>query len=74
MSNTCGPFYFTDKRYPELNYKIQEISQNGIGWVADALIHISGTISTSHPALLLNIEIPLVSSVSAGFVLGMVRG
>jgi len=54
--------------------KIQEISQNGIGWVADAIIHISGTISTSHPALLLNIGIPLVSSVSAGFVLGMVRG
>jgi len=58
-------------------HKIQEISQNGIGWVADALIHISSTISTSHPALLLNIGIPnriVVSSVSAGFVLGMVRG
>jgi hypothetical protein len=55
-------------------HKVQTVSQNGIDWVADVLTHISGTISTSHPAPLSNIGIPLVSSVSAGFVLGMVRG
>ena len=29
--------------------KVQDVSQNGIGWVAGAITHISGTISTSHP-------------------------
>jgi hypothetical protein len=43
-------------------------------WVADALTHVSSTIGTSHPAMLTNVGIPLVSSVSAGFVLGMLRG
>jgi len=55
-------------------HKVQTFSQNGIDWVADALTHISSTISTSHPTPLSNIGIPLVSSISAGFVLGMVRG
>src|SRR5215469_3871741 len=54
--------------------KVQAISQNGIDWVTDALTHISGTIGTSHPAQLSNIGIPLVSSVSAGFAVGLVRG
>ena len=39
--------------------KVQAVSQNRIDWVADALTHISGTISTSHPAPVLNIGIPL---------------
>jgi uncharacterized membrane protein (Fun14 family) len=55
-------------------HKIQVVSQNGIDWFAEALTHISGTIGTSHPAPLSNIGIPLVSSVSAGFVLGLARG
>jgi ABC-type molybdate transport system permease subunit len=52
----------------------QAISQNGIDWVADALTHVSSTIGASHPDILSNIGIPLVSSVSAGFVLGLARG
>jgi uncharacterized membrane protein (Fun14 family) len=55
-------------------HKVQSISQNGIDWVADVLTHISGTIGTSHPPPLSNIGIPLVSSVSARFVLGLARG
>jgi uncharacterized membrane protein (Fun14 family) len=55
-------------------HKVQAVSQNGIDWVADAITHISGTIGTSHPATLSNVGIPLVSSVSAGFVVGLVRG
>ena len=55
-------------------HKVHAISQNGIDWVADALTHVSGTIGTSHPAILSNIGIPLVSSVSAGFAVGLVRG
>jgi uncharacterized membrane protein (Fun14 family) len=55
-------------------HNVQAISQNGIDWVSDALTHVSGTIGTSHPATLSSIGIPLVSSVSAGFVLGLARG
>jgi uncharacterized membrane protein (Fun14 family) len=53
-------------------HKIQAVSQNGIDWVA--LTHVPGTIDTSHTGTLSNIGIPLVSSVSAGFVLGLARG
>lgn len=55
-------------------HKVQAASQNGIDWVADALTHVSSTIGSGHPGTLSNIGIPLVPSVSAGFVLGMVRG
>ena len=55
-------------------HKVQAISQNGIDWVADALTHVSTTMNSSHTDALSNIGIPLASSVSAGFVLGMVRG
>ena len=55
-------------------HKVQVISQHGVDRVADALTHISGTISSSHPAPLSNIRIPLVSSISAGFAVGLVRG
>jgi len=53
-------------------HKVQAASQNGINWVADALTHVSSTIGASHSGS--NIGIPLASSVSAGFVLGMARG
>jgi uncharacterized membrane protein (Fun14 family) len=55
-------------------HKVQAISQNGIDWVAVALTHVSSTIGASHPGTLSNIGIPLVSSISAGFAVGMVRG
>src|SRR5215469_17704614 len=55
-------------------HKVQAASQNGINWVADALTHVSSTIDASHTGTLSNIGIPLVSSVSAGFVLGLARG
>jgi hypothetical protein len=55
-------------------HKVQVISQNGIDWVADASTHVSSTMDGSHPGTLSNIGIPLVSSVSAGFAVGLVRG
>ena len=55
-------------------HKVQAVSQNGIDWVADALTHVSSTIDASHTGTLSNIGIPLVSSISAGFVLGLARG
>jgi hypothetical protein len=55
-------------------HKVQAISQNGFDWIADALTHGSSTMDASHPGMLSNIGIPLVSSVSGGFVLGIVRG
>ena len=55
-------------------HKVQAVSQNGIDWVADALTHVSSNIDTSHSGSLSNIGIPLVSSVSAGFAVRLVRG
>jgi uncharacterized membrane protein (Fun14 family) len=50
---------------------LQRVSQNGIDWVADALTHVG--VYYSHTGTT-NIGISLVSSVSAGFALGLVRG
>ena len=55
-------------------HKVQAISHSGIDWVADALTHVSSTMGASHPGTLSNIGIPLVSSVSAGFAVELVRG
>ena len=55
-------------------HKVQAVSQNGIDWVADALTHVSTTVDGSHTDTLSNIGIPLISSVSAGFAVGLVRG
>ena len=55
-------------------HKIQVFSQNGINWVADALTHVSSTMGASHSGTLSNVGIPLVSSASAGFAIGLVRG
>jgi len=54
--------------------RVQVFSQNGITWLSNALAHVSSTIDSTHSGTLTNVGIPLVSSVSAGFVLGMVRG
>ena len=54
--------------------RVQPFSQNGIDWVADTVTHVSSTMGASHTDTLSNIGIPLASSVSAGFVLGIVRG
>jgi uncharacterized membrane protein (Fun14 family) len=55
-------------------HKVQLVSQNGIDWVADVLTYVSSTMGASHLGTLSNIGIPLVSSVSAGFVVGLIRG
>jgi uncharacterized membrane protein (Fun14 family) len=54
--------------------RVQAFSQNGITWVVNAITHVSNTIDASHSGTLSNIGIPLVSSVSAGFALGLARG
>ena len=53
--------------------RIQIVSQNGVAWVTNAIIHISSTIGTTHSALS-HIGIPLASSASAGVMLGLARG
>ena len=53
---------------------VQAFSQNGITWVVNALTHVSNSIDATDSGTLSNIGIPLVSSVSAGFVLGLARG
>jgi uncharacterized membrane protein (Fun14 family) len=57
--------------------KVQAVSQSGITWFADAVMHISNNIGEPHSAtsdLGLSNIIPLSSSVSAGFMLGILRG
>jgi hypothetical protein len=75
--NRCLPTYLLSLQSQSLEsswHKIQAISQNGIDWVLDALTHVSSTIDASPTATLSDVGIPLVSSVSAGFALGLVRG
>jgi uncharacterized membrane protein (Fun14 family) len=55
-------------------HKVQAVSQNGIDWVADALTYVSSIMGASHPGTLSNIGIPMASSVSARFAVGLVRG
>ena len=54
--------------------RVQAFSQNGITWVVNAITHVSNTMDASHAGTLPNVGILLVSSVSAGFVLGLARG
>ena|SRR6266487_6204426 len=60
--------YLEYQRIIDVNWaKIQAVSQNGLTWVADTIIHISSDTGA-------NLGIPLAASASAGFALGMVRG
>src|SRR5262249_35595030 len=57
--------------------RIQSVSQSRMVWAADVITHISNNIGAPHTAtsnLGLPTIIPLTSSVSAGFVLGLSRG
>jgi uncharacterized membrane protein (Fun14 family) len=59
--------------YQRIVSRIQVVSQNGVAWVTNTIIHISSTIGTTHSALS-HIGIPLASSASAGMMLGLARG
>jgi uncharacterized membrane protein (Fun14 family) len=52
--------------------RIQIVSQNGVAWVTNTIIHISSIIGTTHS--ISHIGIPLASSASAGIMLGLARG
>jgi hypothetical protein len=66
--------YFQYQRMINVDWeKVQAFSQNGITWVVDALTHVSNTIDTTHSGTLSNVDIPLLSSVSVDFALGLVR-
>jgi uncharacterized membrane protein (Fun14 family) len=54
--------------------RIQVVSQNGVTWVTNVIIHISSTIGTTHSVTLSHIGIPLASSASAGIMLGLAKG
>ena len=57
---------------------IQALSQSGITMVANAATHISNNIGANHMGISTNLAasnlIPLASSTSAGFILGLARG
>src|SRR5262249_28376475 len=57
--------------------RVQSVSQSGMVWAADVVTHISNNIGAPHSAtsnMGLSTIIPITSSVSAGFVLGLSRG
>jgi len=67
--------YLEFQRIIDVNWaKIQDVSQNGLTWIGNTIIHISNNIGSSHQVALSILGIPLASSASAGFALGMVRG
>ena len=55
---------------------VQTVSQNAITTFANTLTHLSNNIGSDHTTnlALSNLGIPLASSASAGFMLGMARG
>jgi uncharacterized membrane protein (Fun14 family) len=67
--------YMQYQRIIDVNWaKMQEVSQNGLRWVTNTIIHISNNVGAGHRGALSNLGIPLAASASAGFALGMVRG
>jgi len=57
--------------------RVQSVSQSGIAWAGDVITHMSNNIGAPHSAtsnLGLSTIIPLTSSASAGFMLGISRG
>ena len=67
--------YFQYQRLINVDWEtVQAFLQNGITWVVNELTHHYTNIGASHSGTLSNIGIPLdVSSVSAGFELGLAR-
>jgi len=53
--------------------RIQVVSQDGIKWVTDAVIHISNNLGATHSGTLSHVGIPLASA-SAGLILGLAKG
>ena len=67
--------YLEYQRIIDVNWaKLQAVLQNGLTWLANTVIHISNNIGSGHIGALSNLGIPLASSASAGFALGMLRG
>ena len=57
--------------------RVQSVSQSGIAWITDVITHISNNIDAAHSSTSnvgLSTIIPLTSSLSAGFVLGLSKG
>jgi uncharacterized membrane protein (Fun14 family) len=69
--------YLEYQRIISVDWKtLQTVSQNAITTFANTLTHISNNLGAEHTTnlALSNLGIPLASSASAGFALGLVRG
>jgi uncharacterized membrane protein (Fun14 family) len=67
--------YMEYQRIIDVNWaKLQAVSQNGLTWLANTIIHISNNVGAGHTGTLPDLGIALAASASAGFALGMVRG
>ena len=54
--------------------KFQTITQSGFTTVTDTIMHVSDNIGVNHTTTTFTDLIPLTSSTSAGFMLGMMKG
>jgi uncharacterized membrane protein (Fun14 family) len=54
--------------------RIEIVSQSGYAWITNAITHISNTIGSAHSGTFSHVGIPLVSSASAGLMLGLAKG
>jgi uncharacterized membrane protein (Fun14 family) len=54
--------------------KFQTVSQNGLTTMANTIMNISNNIGAGHATATFSDLIPLTSSASAGFMLGVLKG
>ena len=54
--------------------KFQAVSQSGLTTIANSVMNVSNNFGASHTAATFYDLIPLTSSASAGFMLGMMKG
>jgi len=54
--------------------KFQAVTQSGLTTIAGTIMHMSNNIGTNHTTTQFSDLVPLTSSASAGFMLGILRG
>ena len=67
--------YLEYHRIIDVNWaKLQAVLQKVFTWEANTIAHLPNNIGAGHTAVSFSDFIPLTSSVSAGFMLGIARG
>jgi uncharacterized membrane protein (Fun14 family) len=75
----AGLAYLQSQQIANINWnKLQQVSEDGITTISNAIIQIPGISDNSHAAAasvaMTNFGIPLTGSMSAGFTIGFIKG